>query len=62
MLNLYTLNQVLDILCENEGIAIQREEIGEKVIKLRELQPAIIYTSTISKQAVEGRVSTAFIA
>jgi hypothetical protein len=62
MLNLYTLNEVLDILCENGGIAIQREEIGEEVIELRELQPAIIYTSTISKQAVKGRVSTAFIA
>jgi hypothetical protein len=33
-----------------------------KVVVLRELQPAIIYTSTVSKQAVEGRVSTAFIA
>jgi hypothetical protein len=42
MLNLYTLNQVLDILCENEGIAIQREEMGEKVVELRELQRAII--------------------
>jgi hypothetical protein len=62
MLNLYTLNQVLDILCENEGIAIQREEMGEKVVALRELQPAIIYTSIVSKQAIEGRVSTAFIA
>jgi hypothetical protein len=62
MLNLYTLNQVLDILCENEGIAIQREEMGEKVIELRELQPAIIYTSTIRKQAVEDRVSTALMA
>jgi hypothetical protein len=37
-----TLNQVLDILCENEGIAIQREEMGEKVVELRELQRAII--------------------
>jgi hypothetical protein len=62
MLNLYTLNQVLDILCENEGIAIQRQEMGEKIVELRELQPAIIYTSTVSKQAVKGRVSTAFIA
>jgi hypothetical protein len=62
MLNLYTLNQVLDILCENEGIAIQREELGEKVIELRELQPATIYTSTISKQALEDRVSTALMA
>jgi hypothetical protein len=62
MLNFYTLNHVLDILCEKEGIAIQREEIGENVVESRELQPAIIYTSTVSKQAVEGRVSTAFIA
>jgi hypothetical protein len=36
--------------------------MGEKVVELRELQPAIIYTSTISKQAVKGRVSIAFIA
>jgi hypothetical protein len=62
MLNLYTLNQVLSNLCRNEGIAIQRGEMREKVVVLRELQPAIIYTSTVSKQAVEGRVSTAFIA
>jgi hypothetical protein len=62
MLNVYTLNQVLDILCRNKGIAIQREEIGEKVVELREPQRAIIYTNTVSKQAVKGRVSTAFIA
>jgi hypothetical protein len=34
----------------------------EKVVVLRELQRAIIYTSTLSKQAIEGHVSTAFIA
>ena len=29
---------------------------------MRELQRAFIYTSTLSKQAIEGHVSTAFIA
>jgi hypothetical protein len=62
MLTLYTLNQVLDILSRNEGIAIQRGEIRESVVVLRELQRAIIYTSELSKQAIEGRVSTAFLA
>jgi hypothetical protein len=62
MLTLYTLNQVLDILNRNEGIAIQRGEMREKVVVLRELQRAILYTSKLSKQAVEGCVSAAFIA
>ena len=38
------------------------KKIKEKVVVLRELQRAIIYTSTLSKQAIEGHVSTAFIA
>jgi hypothetical protein len=62
MLTLYTLDQVLDILSRNEDIAIQRGEMRESVVVLRELQRAIIYTSELSKQAIEGRVSTAFIA
>ena len=33
----------------------------EKVVVLRELHRVIIYTSTLSKQAIEGHVSTAFI-
>jgi hypothetical protein len=33
-----------------------------KVVVSRELQRAIIYTSKLGKQAIEGRVSTAFIA
>ena len=34
----------------------------EKVFVLRELQRAIIYTSTLSKQAIEGHVRTVYIA
>ena len=34
----------------------------EKVVVLKEVQGAIIYTSALSKQAIEGHVSTAFIA
>jgi hypothetical protein len=37
------------------------EERREKVVVLRELQRAIIYTRELSKQAIEGHVSTAFI-
>jgi hypothetical protein len=33
----------------------------EKVVVLRELQRAIIYTRELSKQAIKGHVSTAFI-
>jgi hypothetical protein len=32
----------------------------EKVVVLRELQRAIIYTRELNKQAIEGHVSTAF--
>jgi hypothetical protein len=32
----------------------------EKVVVLRELQRAILYTNELSKQAVEGHVNTAF--
>jgi hypothetical protein len=32
----------------------------EKVVVLRELQRAIIYTNELSKQAMEGHVNTAF--
>jgi hypothetical protein len=38
------------------------EKGREKIIVLRELQRAIIYTRELSKQAIEGHVSTAFIA
>jgi hypothetical protein len=37
------------------------EKRREKVVVLRELQRAIIYTRELSKQAIEGHVSTAFI-
>jgi hypothetical protein len=37
------------------------EKRREKVVVLRELQRAIIYTRELSKQAIEGYVSTAFI-
>jgi hypothetical protein len=36
------------------------EEMKEKVVVLRELQRAIIYTNELSKQAMEGHVSRAF--
>jgi hypothetical protein len=48
--------------CWNAGIATHGGEDEEKVVILRELQRAFIYTSTLSKQAIEGHVSTAFIA
>jgi hypothetical protein len=37
------------------------EKRREKVVVLRELQRAIIYTRELSKQVTEGHVSTAFI-
>jgi hypothetical protein len=37
------------------------EKRREKVVVLRELQRAIIYTRELSKQAIKGHVSTAFI-
>jgi hypothetical protein len=37
------------------------EKRREKVVVLRELQRGIIYTRELSKQAIEGHVSTAFI-
>jgi hypothetical protein len=36
------------------------EKMKEKVVVLRELQRAIIYTNELSKQAIEGDVSRAF--
>jgi hypothetical protein len=36
------------------------EKRREKVVALRELQRAIIYTRELSKQAIEDHVSTAF--
>jgi hypothetical protein len=38
------------------------EETKQKVVVLRELHRAIIYTTEMSKQMTEGHVSTAFIA
>jgi hypothetical protein len=37
------------------------EKRREKVVVLRELQRVIIYTRELSKHAIEGHVSTAFI-
>jgi hypothetical protein len=48
--------------CGNGGIAIHGGEIEEKVVVLRELHRAIIYTTELSKQVTEDHVSTAFIA
>jgi hypothetical protein len=62
MLNLYALIQVVDILSRDEDTAIQRGEMREKVVVLRELQRAIVYMSKLGKQAIEGRVRTASIA
>jgi hypothetical protein len=45
-------------LCGNAGIAIYKGEMKEKVIVLRELLRVIIYTRELSKQAIEGHVST----
>jgi hypothetical protein len=41
--------------------AVGTEKRREKVVVLRELQRAIINKSELSKQAIEGHVSTAFI-
>jgi hypothetical protein len=41
---------------------VEWEEMKEKVVVLRELHRAIIYTTELSKQAMEGHVNTAFIA
>jgi hypothetical protein len=38
------------------------EKRREKVVVLRELQRAIIYTTELNKQAIEDHVITAFIA
>jgi hypothetical protein len=48
--------------CGNAGIPIHGGEIEEKVVVLRELHRAIIYTTELSKQVTKGHVSTAFIA
>jgi hypothetical protein len=40
---------------------VRTEKRREKVVVLRELQRAIIYTRELSKQAIEDYVSTAFI-
>jgi hypothetical protein len=41
---------------------VRTEKRREKVVVLRELQRAIIYTRELSKQVTESHVSTAFIA
>jgi hypothetical protein len=46
---------------EPKDIIVGTEKRREKVVVLRELQRAIIYTRELSKQAIEGHVSTAFI-
>jgi hypothetical protein len=45
-------------LCGNGGITIHEGEMKEKVVVLRELLRVIIYTRELSKQAIEGHVST----
>jgi hypothetical protein len=49
------------ILDPHAGIEyVGTEKRREKVVVLRELQRAIIYTIELSKQAIEDHVSTAF--
>jgi hypothetical protein len=54
-------------MCEEPGCAaryvfpVGTEKRREKIVVLRELQRAIIYTRELSKQALEGHVSTAFV-
>jgi hypothetical protein len=45
--------------CDNY-LFVGTEKRGEKVVVLRELQRAIIYTRELSKQTMEGQVSRAF--
>jgi hypothetical protein len=45
-------------VCGGQVLYWNREE--EKVVVLRELQRAIIYTRELNKQAIKGHVSTAF--
>jgi hypothetical protein len=48
--------------CGDTGlITVGTEKKREKVVVLRELQRVIIYTRELSKHAIEGHVSTAFI-
>jgi hypothetical protein len=48
--------------CGDTGlITVGTEKRREKVVVLRELQRAIIYTKELSKQAIEDQVSTASI-
>jgi hypothetical protein len=44
----------------NSWIFVGTEKRREKVVVLRELQRAIIYTRELSKQVTEGHVSRAF--
>jgi hypothetical protein len=46
--------------CGNGGIAIHRGEIEEKVVVLRELHRAIIYTTEISNQVTKTHVRMQF--
>ena len=52
---------VFEVLCWNGGIAIMEDKMKQKVVVLRELQRAIMYTSTLIKQAIKGHVSTVFV-
>jgi hypothetical protein len=54
-------NGLLSTVGGNGGIAIHGGEMNEKVGILRELQRAIISTRELSKQSIEGHLSTAFI-
>jgi hypothetical protein len=47
--------------CGNGSRAIHGGDMKQKVVVLKELQRAIVYTRELSKQAIEGHVSKAFI-
>jgi hypothetical protein len=47
-------------VCENGGIAIHGGEIEEKVVVLRELHTAIIYTTEMSNQVTKSHVRMQF--
>jgi hypothetical protein len=49
-----------DFTCIKSILYVGTEKRREKVIVLRELQRAIIYTRELGKQAIEDQVSTAF--
>jgi hypothetical protein len=52
--------RILESICRNGGIAIHGGEIEEKVVVLRELHRAIIYTTEMSNQVTKSHVRMQF--